>query len=315
MAERPRGVSSFARLLTAAGLLLCVALAAAAEERRIAVVVSGVGAPYDETVAGFRAALDAQDVKVKADTFALSGDAARAEQAAKEISRRRPALVLAVGTMAAEAVLRETPDMPLVMVLVLRAEVIGKGANATGVFLEYPLETQLRWMRRVVPAARVVGVLYHPRENGRRIEEARDLARAMGLQLDAQEVLDVNEIGPALARLTNTADVLWGLADSSVLNQRTARQILYFSLKNRIPFAAPSASWVKAGALYSLDWDYRDMGAQTADMAAKVLQGTPARSLAPVPPRKMPYSLNRRTADEMSLLLSPDLVQGARTLY
>jgi hypothetical protein len=56
----------------------------------------------------------------------------------------------------------------------------------------------------------------------------------------------------ALAALTNSADVLWGIADDMVMTTETARSILLFSLRNRLPLIGLSGAWVKAGALMAL---------------------------------------------------------------
>jgi putative ABC transport system substrate-binding protein len=74
-----------------------------------------------------------------------------------------------------------------------------------------------------------------------------------------------------------------------------------FSFRHQIPLIGHSTPWVKAGALYALDRDYTDIGLQCAEMAGKILAGQAASSLPPVPPRKVRYTLNRKTAEQMKL--------------
>jgi putative ABC transport system substrate-binding protein len=88
-----------------------------------------------------------------------------------------------------------------------------------------------------------------------------------------------------------------------------------FSFRNRMPFSGLSASWVKAGALYALDRDYEDLGAQCAEMALKVLDGKHAGSIPPARPRKVRYVLNLRTAEHLKLNLPSELVDGAAEVY
>jgi putative ABC transport system substrate-binding protein len=80
-------------------------------------------------------------------------------------------------------------------------------------------------------------------------------------------------------------------------------------------FSGLSASWVKAGALYALERDYEDLGAQCAEMALKVLDGTRASALPPVMPRKVGYALNARTAEHLKLRLTPELLDGAVEVF
>jgi len=79
--------------------------------------------------------------------------------------------------------------------------------------------------------------------------------------------------------------------------------------------AVPSAAWVKAGALYSLDWDYADLGAQCGEIAARVLQGSPPASIPAAAPRKVQYTLNLYTASQMKLKLSDQMIGGAQQTY
>ncbi len=94
-----------------------------------------------------------------------------------------------------------------------------------------------------------------------------------------------------------------------------AQAILLYSFRNRMPFSGLSASWVKAGALYALERDYEDMGAQCAEMAEKVARGRRPASLPPAKPRKVVYTLNLKTAEHLKLSLPPELVEGAAEVY
>jgi putative ABC transport system substrate-binding protein len=72
---------------------------------------------------------------------------------------------------------------------------------------------------------------------------------------------------------------------------------------------------VKAGALYALDRDYKDLGSQCGELAIKVLQGTKPSMLPIVPPRKTLYSLNQKTADHMKLEFSPLIMKNAQQIF
>jgi putative ABC transport system substrate-binding protein len=105
------------------------------------------------------------------------------------------------------------------------------------------------------------------------------------------------------------------VVDELVLTPQTAKHILLFSFQNRIPFVGLSTAWVKAGAVYALDWDYTDLGMQCGEMALKVLQGTAINTLPPVIPRKVVYALNQKTARHMKIEIAETLVHGAREVF
>ena len=281
-------------------------------ETRIAVLVSQEAPPYRQALAGFTRALERRGLKVSVRVGSLEGDGAKAAQALAAARPEQAQLILTLGTLATQAVAaRKDLTAPVVTGLVLRVSDLG-GANATGVVLEFPVETELRWLQRFFPGRRAVGVLYHPDENRSRIEAAVRTAQALGLTLVARSVERARDLPDELESLANRADLLWGVADSVVLTPQTAKPILLFSYRNRIPFVGLSQSWVKAGALYALDRDYDDIGAQCAELAFKVLRGTPPSALPPEPPRKLVYSINLRTARHMKLEIPDALLKGAQ---
>jgi putative ABC transport system substrate-binding protein len=137
--------------------------------------------------------------------------------------------------MATQRVLKGTMAPPVIAGLILSPEEIKEGTNATGVALEFPLEVQFQWLRRFLPAAGTVGVLYNPKENQRKIDAAARVARVQGFNLEAQEVQAARDLPVALENLSKKAHVLWGVVDDLVLTPQTAKQILLFSFQNRIP--------------------------------------------------------------------------------
>jgi putative ABC transport system substrate-binding protein len=137
----------------------------------------------------------------------------------------------------------------------------------------------------------------------------------MGLHLEAVEVRTPQDILFALTTLANTIDVLWGLADTLTLSPQMAKHILLFTFRNDIPFVGPSEAWTRAGALYSLDWDYKDLGAQCGDMAIQILRGKTAKAIPPASPRTIRYSVNMNTARQMRLNVPEDVVKKAWTVY
>lgn len=287
----------------------------AASGESIAVLVSHDRPPFWDVLAGFRQYLQQRDVQVDYDIYDLQGDPVKAAQAIEQIKKAEPRLIFSLGSLALREAGREIQDIPIVADMILKEEDLQGIPNATGAYLEFPIATQFEWLRRILPEARNIGVVYNPEENDSRIEAASIIARQMGLKLVAQEVRTPRELPDALKNLVNSTDVLWGVSDRVVLTPQTAKSILLFSFRNRIPFIGLSSPWVKAGALYALDRDYNDIGWQCGEMAYRVLQGEEVRSIAPTPPRKVVYSLNQKTARRMKVEVSGSLLRGAEQVF
>jgi putative ABC transport system substrate-binding protein len=295
--------------------LLFVGSSAASGSERIAVLISLDEPSFQQAVTGFQSALNKQGVQAIYDIYQLNGEAAKTGPAIQKIKKSDAKLILALGSLAAHSVLNDRNDIPLVVGLVLRTDSLKKALNATGVGLEYPMETQIRWAHRLLPEANAIGVIFNPKENRKRIEEAEELAKTVGLRLEAQEVSAPQDIPAALRTLSRNADALWVIADTIVLSPQIAKNILLFSFRNNIPLIGPSATWVKAGALYALDWDFTDIGAQCGELAARAFEGVQLSSIPPMTPRRASYSLNISTARQLKVELTDEIIRGARNTY
>jgi putative ABC transport system substrate-binding protein len=306
-------------LLTIFAAVLIVLLggvrAMPAGETRIAVFISYDAPPIEEALAGFKENLALQGITAVYELYPLQEASGQGRRQPGAVRENGTCLILALGSLALETADREAGGIPVVAGMVLREVDIRRGRGITGVFLEFPLETQFAWLRHLMPEARRIGVVFNPAENRDTIEAAGRIATRMGLELLAREVATPSELPGALESLANRAEVLWGISDNLVVTPQTARSLLLFSFRNRIPFIGLSTAWVKAGAFYALDRDYRDIGRQCAELAGKVLAGAEAGSLAPVPPRRVTYSLNLKTAEQMKMHVPSSLSKAAEQLF
>lgn len=290
-------------------------MAVADDSASLVVVTTRNDGPYKGVVSGVRSALEERSSGTELSVHSLQTDGEGAMAALRDARRSGKAPLLTVGSIATRAALEMPGDAPVIACMVVDAEDLEEADNATGVLLEFPLETQLQWIHRFVPKSNAIGVLYNPAENQERIDEAKKIAKRLGLRLVAREVYRPQDLPNALNSLAREADILLAVTDQMVLSRQTAQAILLFSFRNRMPFSGLSASWVKAGALYALERDYEDMGAQCAEMAVKVLKGKRASSMPPAMPRKVVYSLNLKTAEHLKLSLPRDLVEGAAEVF
>ena len=271
--------------------------------------------PYQNVLKGFRQSLKKQGIDVKYEVLNFDANGDQGGKDLQAIKKKNPSLVFTLGSAATEAAIREIKDIPIIAGMIVHKRELQQAKNATGVILDFPLKTQLDWIQRMFPNKKTVGVLFNPKENQHLIAQARQLTKSMGLTLYAKEVESPRDLPDALDSLSRRADVVWGLTDSVALTPQTAKGILLFSFRNRIPFVGLSTSWVKAGAVYALDRDYVDVGRQCGELAGQVLKKGKTQGLQPLPPRKVVYALNLKAATHMKIDLSDKVVKGAQTLF
>jgi putative ABC transport system substrate-binding protein len=263
----------------------------------VVILSSGNSTPYREVMEGFQRYLEQHHPSAVGDVYTLSdGDR---DKALDRLRRDPPSVLLTLGSQPANLALTEVPNVPLVAAMIVGMAAIRQAPNATGVSLEFPLETSLTWLRRILPDTRSVGVLYDPTLNEQTVDAAERLASSLHLSLESEVVATPRDLRSAMDQLGRRVDVFWGIPDATVLSPQTARQVLLFSFRQQIPLVGLSAEWVKAGALYALERDYRDVGAQAGGLAVKILRGTPPRALPPQTPRTVLYDINLKTAQRL----------------
>ncbi|MBC3420574.1 ABC transporter substrate-binding protein [Pseudomonas sp. RW3S2] len=127
-----------------------------------------------------------------------------------------------------------------------------------------PLPRQLRLTRYLLPQARRIGVLYGP---GSRflIDELRQAARGLGLEIVAQDWADLRDSRP-LQHLLGSSDVLLGIDDPDLYNSKTAKNVLLSSYGRQMALIGPNAGFVRAGALASTYSDQDDWLAVLDDL-------------------------------------------------
>ncbi|MCA9419802.1 MAG: ABC transporter substrate-binding protein [Nitrospira sp.] len=282
---------------------------------RIMIFMTQQSDPYQEVRKGFQEYLNKQGITVEYDIRHFEGPIQEPGGVLQAIKEANPLLVLTLGSPATEAVMREIKDIPIIAGMIMNEAELTKGGNATGIVLEFPLNTQVSWIQQFLPHKKTIGALFNAQENTSTIEQARRIIEDAGLTFYAKKVDSPRDLPDALDSLSRRADVLWGLTDSVVLSPETAKGILLFSFRNRIPFIGLSTSWVKAGAVYALDRDYFDIGLQCGEYGNQVLKGVNIRTLKPQPPRKVLYALNLKSINHMKLNLPDGLIAGAHTIF
>lgn len=290
-------------------------VSAGASAPRVAIVIGQDSTLYAEVLDGFRAYLAGVGVAATIDVYNLKGNSGTAQDVLRTLKDNPPMMFFTIGPLATQVVLAGSGEVPVLASLTGHLDNLKKKGNLTGVGLEFSLETQFEVMRRIVPDLANIGVLFSPKENLEMVDLARSIAKKLGMTLVPKPIEAPREIPDALDSLANNVDLLWGVTDQVVLSPQTAEPILLFSFRNTVPFVGLSASWVKAGSLYALERDYGDIGSQCGEVAVKVLNNQPPRTIPVAYPRKVLYTINLKTARYMKMELSQKVIEGASQVF
>ncbi len=274
-------------------------LATSAAERMV-VVTSNDHGVFLQALAGLRTAHPAAEVlPVGPD------DAATAAHALARLPR--DAVIVTLGRRASAFVAEAATPNPVVNCMA-GGDAAGRGA----VPLEVPVDVQIAWLRRLLPAARNVGMLFDPARNEGRVADLAAAWKRAGFVPVVEPVAGPAALPGALARLATAIDVLYAIPDTTVYAAEHSRALLLFSFRNRIPLIGPTDGWVRAGALYVVDWDYADVGRYCAALAQRQLAG--GKAPAPPPPRTR-VAANARTAAHQGVQWDDDMRKAFDKVY
>ena len=271
--------------------------------------------PYNLTMEAFKDRLT-QYLPQAEYMFHLTDNAAKISlsQLVSKDTKAPPAIVFSLGSKAATIAQSTFPDIPVLATMILQEKTLDNKANKNVILVQFSVEVQLQWLQKFLPHVRRVGILYNPDQNSQWIKEAEKFSQGKNIEIVPFAINSAKELKAGLKYISRNADALLAIPDQTVYSGKTAKEVLLFSYRNRIPFIGLSASWVKAGALYSLGVDYQDLGRQAAELANNVLAGKSVGKTS-VYPEKIIYTLNSRTIDHLRLKINNDLIEGSAKVF
>ena len=269
--------------------------------RRVSALVAQGTAPYQQALAAFRRAWDGP---ITIHTLEFEPDAL------ERVRAEKPELVLAVGVKAAKLA-QQLGDVPVVYCMVLEPKANGIGApNVVGVPLEIPAEIQLSELKRLLPAAQKVGLVYNPARSAGEVAQAQAAAEKLDLLLVAEPAGSAALFPDALRRLVPKAQALWLLADSTVVTQDTFQLMLESAMAHHLPLLAFSDEFVRRGALVAVSPDFEAAGAEAARLAREIAAGRKPAEVTPAT-AKWKLVVNRSTAAALGIQFPPEALKGA----
>lgn len=191
-------------------------------------------------------------------------------------------MICAIATPAAQSAYNAAMDLdiPVIYTAVtdpVTAELADKkgkpAGEITGTSDKLPVKEQLQMMRKMLPDAEKLGILYTTSEANSIsvIEEYKKLAGDYGFELVAKGITTTAEIPLAADELLSEVDCITNLTDNTVVSSLST--ILDKANEKKIPVFGSEIEQVKMGCLAAEGIDYIALGEQTGKMAAQVLKG------------------------------------------
>ena len=292
-----------------------------AETKSVAATAIVEHPALDSVRDGVRAALEAAGYSgdnLKWQYQTAQGNTATAGQIARKFVGDKPDVIVAIATPSAQAVVASTKSVPVVFAAVtdpVAAQLVRSwepsGSNVTGVSDELELDRQMELVKRVLPDAKRVGIVYNPGEANSVVvvERLRKLLPTMGLTLVEAAAPRSVDVGSAARSLVGKVDVIYTNTDNNVVS--AYESLVKVGMDTKTPLIASDTDSVKRGAIAALGIDYYQHGVQAGELVVRLLKGEEPGSIAPQKTAELSLFINRSAAAAQGVTLSQELIDSA----
>lgn len=269
-------------------------------------------AAYELASAGIRESLKQSGVPVVIKEYMCTQD--KCVIIKEELTK--PDLIFTLGTQSTRCSMNSIHDIPILFSMVLDPEESGLNAeNLTGVSLNIPFKEYGRILKKIFRKNCTIGVLYNPEENASFVKEAAEVARSMQFKIKSSAIVSLKDFNDVSHNLLTHIDVFWFIADTVVCQPVLVKKILQDCFKHKVPVIGLSPYYVKAGALFSLNCDYKDIGRQAGELGIRILQGEKPGDIQVNAPRKIVLYLNQTVAERLSVRIPVEVRKEAHKVF
>ncbi len=303
----------FTTALLSAGIA-AILIPPAGADPVIAVFMTRDLEPHRQVLAGFQEELAGAGIEAVWDIYHLPKGEEERDETARRAVESQADLILALGTSAAQTAARVTSRIPIVFANVLNPRASGLiedfqilPENVTGAALDFPPEEIIAVLNVIEPERNRVGLIYRDPGFDKLVGEMETALRQSGKELLSRRIENLEDLNQAADEILPRVDAFWMIADQHLFSPQATRQLLLRTMRRGIPFIGISPAYVRAGALFCLDWDSRDIGRQAGESAVRILGGTDPFRIPVSRPRKQQIHLNRTVLANLEIEI-PDSI-------
>lgn len=245
------------------------------------------------------------------------------DAAAAELVRRRPAVIVAFGHAPALAMHRATRTIPVVVSISgepvtsgLVASLARPGGNVTGVsYYNTELNAKrLELIKAVVPGVKHVALVRdsHAPQDLRHVyaRHCREAAKTLGLKVHVVDVSSAEDLDSLFAQMARAnIDAVFIMPFYTLFKE--IPRIARLAKLHKLPTMHSHKGFVPAGGLMFYGVDFAVQHRRMATYVDKILRGAKPAELPIEQPARFEFHLNRATADEIGLKLSPAVLMRA----
>lgn len=188
--------------------------------------------------------------------------------------------------------------------------------NITGSSDILPVEAQLGMIRKLMPEAKKIGIIYTTSEANSisTIATYKELAGEYGFEIVDSGITAPSEVEMAAADIVTKVDCITNLTDNTVVD--ALQTVLAIANEKKIPVFGSEIEQVKSGCVASMGIEYVELGRQTGVMAAKILKGeTKAEETPFITATEAELYVNTAAAEQIGMELDQNYIKDAAETF
>ena len=267
---------------------------------------------------GVKDELTDQGLSVQYHDHIAQGNIATANLIAKQILGEQPDFAVGFATPTAQACAQVIKQIPVVFAAVTDPVGAGlvksmeqPGGNVTGTSDMSPIDRQLELILEFMPQMKKLGVIYNSGEVNSMtlVRVLKEEAGKRGIEVEEATVSNSAGVFQAAKSLIGRSEAVYIPTDNTVVSALEA--VAQVGYQAKLPIFAADVDSVGRGAIAALAVDYYQMGRQTGEMVARVLQGARPADMPVETLREFQVHLNPGSAAKMGLTVPDALLKKA----
>lgn len=257
--------------------------------------------------------VDGENIKI--DYKNAQNDPSNLNSICKKFVSDKVDAIVAIATPSAQAAAAATKDIPVIFSAVtdpvaakLVEDPTKPSANVTGTSDAIPVDRMFELCKELTPNVKKFGFLYTASEVNSKsvVDAAKALAAEYGYDYEEMTITSTSEIAQAAKSLAGKVDAIYTPIDNSIASAMPL--LAQIGKEAKKPIYVGADSMVMDGGYATVGINYEGLGAKTADMIVKVLEGTPISEIPVETLDQFDKLINKTTADVIG---APNTAEGA----
>jgi len=242
----------------------------------------------------------------------------------KQLVKKSVSLIIALGTPSAQSVINETKTIPVVFTAItdpvgakLASTMEQPGSNKTGYTNMQPFDKQIELIQLFKPDAKKVGIIINSGEANCvagmvYVRKALEDLHIPYMELNATTAAEITACAQSLS---NKCDVFF-ISPSNTIYENLGAMSNVAKKKGIIIVGGDQTAVLKYGSVGTYTYNFVEMGANTADLAMRILDEKLDPGNIPVSrPANTYLYINESAAHDLGLTVSDTLLNNAVEVY